>query len=168
MTAEEKSPLERRLDRLTRGLALFGAGVLLAYAGAVVVDALLRWIPGVSLLGLSDIGTLVLPPSLASFLPALFWQRGNIGVSLVGRALGGRSAAGLDLFGDAAALLFLLLLCAGYAAYARDLDGRHSVILEWPLAPTAWAATAILILAAIVQAVALLARLRHGVRRGAG
>ena len=167
MTAEGKRPLERRLDRLTCGLALFGAAVLLAYAGAVVVDALLRWLLGLSLLGLSDIGTLVLPPSLASFLPALFWQRGNIGVSLVGRALGDRSAVGLDLFGDAAALLFLLLLCAGYGAYARDLDGRHSVILEWPLAPTAWAATAILALAVAVQAVALHARLRRVAAPGA-
>jgi len=85
----------------------------------------------------------------------------------MGRVLGARSAVGLDLFGDAAALLFLLLLCTGYAAYARDLDGRHSVILEWPLAPTAWAATALLALAAVVQAVALLRRLRRAGPPGA-
>ena len=161
MTASGRRPLERWLDRLTRGLAALGTGLLLAYAGAVVADALLRWLIGMSLLGLSDIGALLLPVSLASFLPALFWQRGNIGVSLVGRALGGRSAIGLEFFGDAAALLFLLLVCAGYAAYALDLDGRHSVVLEWPLAPGAWAATAVLAFAAVVQGAALLLRRRR-------
>ncbi|RMD88782.1 MAG: TRAP transporter small permease subunit [Alphaproteobacteria bacterium] len=168
MTAGRPGTGEGRMDRLTRRLAVLGGVALLAYAAAVVVDALLRWLIGLSILGLADVGALMLPVILASFLPALMWRRGNIEVSLLGHVLGARRGAAADIFADGATFLFLLLLLGGYADYLSGLGGRHSVILEWPLWPATAVACGLLAVTAGVQLVALGARIRRYRRDGRG
>ncbi|MFQ5347569.1 MAG: TRAP transporter small permease subunit [Rhodothalassiaceae bacterium] len=166
MTAGRAGTGERPLDRLTRRLAVLGGVALLAYAAAVVIDALLRWLFDLSILGLADIGALVLPVIVASFLPALMWRRGNIEVNLLGHFLGARRGAVADIFADAATFLFLLLLLGGYLDYLSGLGGRHSVILEWPLWPATAAACGLLAVTTGVQLMALRERVRRCRREG--
>ena len=84
-------------------------------------------------------------------MPALFMERGNITVSLLGRALGRRAWHWLDIFGQTLALIFIGAVALGYGRYAADLEGRHTVIIALELEPAAWAATALLGLAALAQ-----------------
>jgi len=161
----ETERVEPALRRVAHAIAGTGVAVLLLQAASIVLDAAARWLLATPLYGMEDVNGLLIPITVASFLPALFLEGGNVTIDLLGRSLGPRLSARLDLFGQAAALLFIAGLAWQYGAYAADLGPHHSVILELPKAPAAWAVTAFLAVTAGVQlavVAASAARLRAG------
>lgn len=147
---------EGRLVESTRRLATLGVALLLAQAFAIVVDALSRALLGAPIHGLDDLNRLLIPVTVTTFLPSLFAGRGNIAVDLLGRAFGARASARFEVFGQTMALVFIAVIAWHHGVYAAGLDGRHTVILAWPLAPTAWIATALMALTVAVQAAVVL------------
>lgn len=161
---------EAGLRRAAHAIAGTGVAVLLLQAGAIVLDAGARWLAGKPLYGMEDVNGLLIAVTVASFLPALFLERGNVTIDLLGRQLRPRAARALDLFGQIAALVFILGLAWQYGAYAAALGPRHTVILELPKAPAAWAVTGLLVLTVLMQLAVVasgVARLRAA-RTGAG
>jgi len=156
--------LEAGLRRLARVVAGIGVAVLLLQAATIVLDAGARWLLGAPLHGMEDVNSLVIGATIASFLPALFMERGNITIMLLGRALGPRASAWLDLFGQVLALAFILLLAWQYIDYAADLGPRHSVILKLPKQPAAWAAALLVALAGVMQLAVVVTAALHAAR----
>lgn len=164
----ESDRLDARLRRIAHGLAALGVGVLLVQAFSIVLDAAARWLIATPLYGMEDVNTLLIGVTVASFLPALFMERGNVTIDILGRSLGPAAGARLDAFGQALAFVFIAGLAWQYGDYAADLDTRHSVILELPKRPAAWAATGFIALAAGFQAIVVavsFARLRSSARK---
>lgn len=152
-------PAESKLAGATRMLATAGVALLLVQAFAIVVDALARAVAGAPIHGLDDLNRLLIPVTVTSLLPSLFAGRGNISVDLLGRALGERAGARLEVFGQSLALVFIAVLAWHYGLWAAALGERHTVIVEWPLAPAAWIATGFLALTVLVQAAVVVGRL---------
>jgi len=149
--------LDARLRRMAHALAALGVGVLLAQAFSIVLDAASRWLFATPLHGMEDVNALLIGVTVASFLPALFMERGNVTIDILGRSLSPVARARLDLFGQLLAFVFIAGLAWQYGDYAAALDARHSVILELPKRPAAWAATAFIAIAAVFQAVVVVA-----------
>lgn len=159
--------LDVRLRRLAHVIAAIGVGVLLMQAFAIVLDAASRWLFATPLYGMEDVNSLLIGVTVASFLPALFMERGNVTIDILGRSLGVAARARFDAFGQLLAFVFIAGLAWQYGDYAADLDGRHSVILELPKRPAAWGAAVFIAVAALFQAVvvfATAARLRPPAR----
>lgn len=153
--------LDAGLRRATATLAGIGVALLLVQAFAIVIDALARWLFSMPIHGMEDVNGLLIAVTVVSFLPALFMERGNVTITLLGRMVGPRISRLLDAFGQVLAFVFIALVAWQYGEYAATLNGWHTVIIELPKAPAAWAATALLCLAALVQAfVALYSLLR--------
>lgn len=152
------------LARFAQGLAVIGVAALLAQACGIVIDALLRSVFGSPIHGLEDINLLLIPVTVASFLPVLVLARGHVRVDLLGRRLSRGAARRLDLFGHLGAFVFLLLLAYGYFDHARALGTQHTVIIELPLRPAAFAAAVFIALAALFEGVVLIRLL---LRKGA-
>lgn len=161
--------LHARLRRLAQAIAAIGVGVLLLQAFAIVLDAASRWLFSTPLYGMEDVNTLLIGATVTSFLPALFMERGNVTIDILGRSLSPYARTLLDLFGQLLAFVFIAGLAWQYADYATDLDARHSVILELPKRPAAWASAALIALAAVLQAVVVavsFARLKDSTASG--
>jgi len=149
--------LDARLRGIARGLAALGVGVLLIQAFAIVLDATARWLIATPLYGMEDVNALLIGVTVSSFLPALFMERGNVTIDILGRSLGDAARARLELLGQLLAFVFITVLAWQYGDYAADLDARHSVILELPKRPAAWAAAVFIAIAAVFQAVVVVA-----------
>lgn len=151
----EQSTLDRvdaGLRRAASRLAGLGVALLLVQAFAIVLDALTRWLFSTPIHGMEDVNGLLIAVTVVSFLPALFMERGNVTITLLGRALGPRAARFLDAFGQVLAFVFIALVAWQYGDYAANLNDWHTVIIELPKAPAAWAATLLLCLTAALQA----------------
>jgi len=156
--------IESTLRRFARAVAAVGVAVLLLQAVSIVLDAGARWLLDTPLRGMEDVNSLVIGVTVASFLPALFMERGNITITLLGRALGPRVSAWFDVFGQILAFVFIGLLAWQYGDYAAELGARHSVILELPKKPAAWAATLLIGLAALMQLAVVAVKTAHAIR----
>lgn len=149
-----------RLERLraavihaSRVLSWVAVCALLLVCTAVLVDVALRWVLNRPLHGLEDVTALVITVAVAACLPAGFALGTNITVRVAGRALGTRGAACFDAFGQVFSLAFVALVAWQLVVYAGDVAARKSLILGLPIAPAWRAAAALVVLAALVQAV---------------
>lgn len=127
---------ERLVRRASSFLATGGAALLLLYAMTSVVDVAMRGAVGKPIHGLEDIATLVIPVIAASFIPYVTIERANIRATVIGRRLGPKTSARLDLFGDAVLLAFLAIVAFQFAAYAIDARQQTTMILLAPVAPS--------------------------------
>lgn len=144
--------IDRTLRRAASSLAAVGVGVLLLQGASIVIEALARWLFDMPLHGLEDANLILLPVTIASFMPALFLERGNVAIDLLGLTLGPRTSAWLTVFGQTGALIFVALIAREYAIYASMLENRHTVIVELPKQPTAWIAAGIFVATVVLQA----------------
>jgi len=143
--------MDRRLRHAAHLFAAGGVAVLLLQAFSIVLDATVRWLFDRPLHGMDDANSIVIAITITSFLPALFMDRGNVTITLLGRMLGPRISAWMDVFGQTLALAFIAIVAWQYGAYAVDLHGQHTVIIELPKKPAAWLAAGSISLTALLQ-----------------
>lgn len=152
-----------RLDHWTRLVMTIGFLGLVVIALLTTWDALARWLWLPRLPGYSDLGQVVYACIIATCFPAGLLQDHNITIRFLGRALGRRATAWLEVLGAAATLAFFALLVWQFALLTADLqkNGRVTPTLEMPLAPWWWLATAIMACTVPVQIWVLHERLRR-------
>jgi TRAP-type C4-dicarboxylate transport system permease small subunit len=156
--------LKQRARQLTQGIALIGLCCLLLQATAIVIDVLLRWIFNSPLFGMEDINQLLLAVILASFFPALLIEGSNITIDFLGRSLGSKVAAWLDVFGQLITLLLFIIVSWQLAVYASEVKTQTTLILQLPVAPSWWLATSLITLCIPVQAIVASVHLMTAVR----
>lgn len=157
MTAEA---MDRTSPGFERGLAL-GANLVsvLAVAGmlagalVVVADVLARWLLGTAIVALNEVMSQLFAMAIAATLPAGAARRVNLKVDLIGFAIAPRLNAWLTLIGSLMlAAMFALLAWRIWTLGLRfHTQGRASLILQWPLAPTYFFVCAAMAIAALVQ-----------------
>lgn len=147
------------LDSATRILALIGFAGLVAICLVTMYDGLARyfWLPRVH--GFRDFGEVIFAVLIACCFPIGLLRNQNIAVTFLGKALGPRMNALLNLFAAVVTLLGFALIA--YALYVRTggLGTRATRTGFMLVAPWAWAATIIMVSAVIVQVWIVLARI---------
>lgn len=152
--------IERSVRRVSAGIATVGVALLALYAFATVTDVALRAAIGRPIHGFEDIASLVIPVIAASFIPYVTICRANAGVNIVGRRLGSKAAARLDLFGHLTLLAFLAVAAAQFAAFTFDARALTTMILRAPMIPSLAVVSLLLFFSVIAQALVIAAERR--------
>lgn len=139
-----------------RFLAWAAVLVLLAASLAITLDVALRFLFSSPLHGLEDIVSLIVIIAVTACFPAAFALRTNITVRMLGKALGPAVSARLELFGQAVALVFIVLVAWQLWQHVGDQAGRVSFILALPVQWAWQVAASLAVVAAIVQAIVVL------------
>ncbi|WP_428925896.1 TRAP transporter large permease subunit [Marinibacterium sp. SX1] len=156
MTEAAAAALPRAPAILDRsGAALSALAVLGMLLGALVIvtDVLLRWLMGSAVVALNEVMSHVFAVAVAATLPAGAVRRVNLRVDLLGRQIGERLSEWLTLCGSLLLALFFGLLAWHIwgQAVKFQAQGRATLLLNWPLAPTSYAVAAALWMAVAVQ-----------------
>lgn len=139
-------------------IALIGAVAIMAMAGAVVVDVLMRWVFSAPILGVDDLGRYNLAVIVVSFFPVCLVGGHFVTIRFVGRALGSKRALWLEVVGGTATLFIFALLAwqfFRFTLYDVTLTGLDTPVLEIPQAPWWWVVTIIIVLCVPIQIVVL-------------
>ena len=157
--------LQALIGRWTRAIATIGFVGLLLVALLTTVDVLLRWAAKMPIRGLMDINQLVFIIGVASCMPLVVAEKGNISIRFVGEKIGPRTAAWLDAFASAALLAFVAMI--GWQLVVHTMEVMASKRTTWHLriqvAPYWTIATALVLMCIPVQLVAFLIDLLHAV-----
>jgi TRAP-type C4-dicarboxylate transport system permease small subunit len=148
----------RVLGPATNWIALIGALAILAMAGAVVVDVLMRWIFNAPILGVDDFAAFNLAVIVASFFPICLVGGHFVTIRFVGKALGERRALWLEVLGAVATTFIFALLAwqfVRFTWYDVTLTGLATHVLEIPQAPWWWIVTTIVVICVPIQLVVL-------------
>lgn len=150
------------LDRASGWISV--AAVLGLLAGAIVVaaDVLMRWTTGSAVVALNEVMAQVFAIAAAATLPLGARRRVNLTVDLTAPWIGTRLGAWLAVVGAALLALFFAVLAAGIWATGVKFhaQGRETLILQWPLAPTCFVVAAMLWLSTALQAVHVVGDIR--------
>ena len=145
--------LARRIDRLTRLIALAGFSGLVVMVLLTVYDGAARYLGMPQVSGFRDDGELVYPIVIASCFPAVLLRQKNVTIRLLGNQLGKRGNMVLEAMSGVMTLAFFGILAWQFLKltlyYAEA--GRTTPTIELPLAPTLWLAFAIMALCVPVQ-----------------
>ena len=161
----------RSLGQGANWIALIGALAILAMAGAVVVDVLMRYIFNSPILGVDDFAAFNLAVIVASFFPICLVGGHFVTIRFVGKALGERRALWLEAFGGIATTFVFILLAwqfMRFTWYDVTLTGLATHVLEIPQAPWWWVVTTIIVICVPIQLVVLtesIIRAVHGIPR---
>lgn len=143
------TPAER-ISALVSVLAVLG---MLAGAVVVVADVLMRWLAQSPVVALNEVMSQVFAMAVAATLPAGAARRVNLRVDLLGPLMSARLTAWLTVAGSALMALFFALLAWkiwGSAIKFHD-QGRATLLLAWPIAPTYFFVAAAMAAATIAQ-----------------
>lgn len=142
---------------------------MLTGAMVVVADVLLRWLAGTAIVALNEVMSQVFAIAIAATLPAGAARRVDLRVDLLGFSIGPRLGGWLTLAGSVLlALLFSILAWRIWGLGLRfHAQGRETLILLWPIAPTYFLVAAAMVVAALVH-LANAARDLMALRRPAG
>ena len=134
---------------------------MLTGAMVVVADVLLRWLAGSAVVALNEVMSQVFAVAIAATLPAGAARRVDLRVDLLGFSIGPRLNGWLTLAGSTLlALLFAILAWRIWDLGLRfHAQGRETLILMWPIAPTYF-------LVAIAMACAAMVQLANAARDG--
>ncbi|MCA0871511.1 TRAP transporter large permease [Seohaeicola saemankumensis] len=152
-------------------LAVLG---MLAGALVIVADVLLRWLAGSAVVALNEVMSQVFAIAVAATLPAGAVRRINLKVDLLGGQTGARLTGWLSVAGSL--LLAVLFAVLAWFVLAQALkfhaQGRATLLLNWPLAPTGFLVAGALALATLAQlrnaALDVIAVRREPARGGTG
>src|SRR5580765_1097678 len=128
--------LERLTLSATRALSVLGLIALMGLAAMTLADGLLRWLAHRPIEGVRDIGGLAIAVAIASCLPVVLVERGNIAIRL-----GGLVHPSLARVLDAIAAVAVCAVLAAAAwqlwIYAAKLARGHETtfVLQIPTAP---------------------------------
>ncbi len=148
----------RVLGPATNWIALIGALAILAMAGAVVVDVLMRYVFNSPILGVDDFASFNLAVIVASFFPICLVGGHFVNIRFVGKALGERRALWLEVLGAVATtFIFALLACqfVRFTWYYVTLTGLATHVLEIPQAQWWLIVTTIVVICVPIQLVVL-------------
>ncbi len=145
-------------DQFSAGLSALAVLGMLCGALVIVADVLLRWLAGSAVVALNEVMGQVFAMAVALTLPAGAVGRVNLKVDLLARHFGPHLTRGLAVTGSALLALFFAILAWktwGLAVKYHD-QGRQTLLLQWPLAPTYFVVS-------IAMGVAALAQVRNAV-----
>jgi tripartite ATP-independent transporter DctM subunit len=145
-------------NRFSAGLSALAVLGMLCGALVIVADVLLRWLAGSAVVALNEVMGQVFAMAVALTLPAGAVGRVNLKVDLLARHFGPHLTRGLAVTGSALLALFFAILAWktwGLAVKYHD-QGRQTLLLQWPLAPTYFVVS-------IAMGVAALAQVRNAV-----
>ena len=150
--------LRERLNALTRALALVAFAALVLICLVTMYDGLARyfWLPRVP--GFRDFGEVIFAVLIACCFPIGLIRNQNITITFLGAWLGPRPASWLDLFSALMTLLGFVLIAWALLDRAEGLGVRTTRTGYMLVAPWAWAAAAIMVIAVLVQVWVVLAR----------
>ena len=157
--------LEKRVKKWTRTIAMIGLLGLLMQALAIVLDVGMRWLFNSPLFGMEDINGLLITVIIASFFPALLIERGNVTLNFLGTWLGPEKAEWLNAFGQFVTLLFFIVATWQLASYTLFVAPQTTLILQLPIAPAWWLATALVFLCVPVQLLVFLLHFFSAINR---
>lgn len=155
--------LNRQVMQASRVIAWLAVCGLLLISLAIMLDVLLRWLFLSPIHGLEDIVILTITVAIAACFVSSFGLRTNITVRFVGKALGPRASAWLEVFGHSLTFVFIAAVAWQLVVHASEVGAQVTFILALPLQPTWWAAAVLSIAAAVVQGLVLLAQLASAV-----
>jgi len=146
--------LERLTLTATRALSVVGLIALMGLATMTLADGLLRWLLNRPIEGVRDLGGLAIAVAIASCLPVVLSERGNITIRLgasldplLGRVLD--ALAALAVAAILAAVAWQIWIYAAKLGHARET----TFVLQIPVAPFWYGVDVILWFAVLVQLV---------------
>jgi len=155
--------------RAAQVLAVLGLLVLIGFAGATLLDGLLRSVANHPIELVDDIGSYVVAGAVAACFPLAQLRHANITIEILGIALGPRVRQALRAFAAvlvAATMVAIARQLVIYAAHEAS-GGDTSVMLGIPTSPFWYVVAAMFVIAAAAQllvAVLELARCRGPAR----
>jgi TRAP-type C4-dicarboxylate transport system permease small subunit len=143
----------QRMLKVSRAMALVGFFGLLVLALMTTLDIGSRWLFGLPIHGVNDVSAIVMAVVIAACVPANLAARQNITVEFLGNALGPRCKAFLDAFGGLFTLAFVAVMACQFIPYSMEVtrSGQTTWVLQLPVAPGWWIATALLLVSVPVQ-----------------
>lgn len=150
------------LATFAKASACTGVGLFFAVAVLSVGEILVRWILRVSFIGLSDVAAIGTVIGVAACFPQCAVARGHLSLQILnGVRLPPAARQALDLLGIALTALAFFLIARQLWIYGADLAraGNVSLMLKLPMGPVWQAAGVLLMIAACVEALALVQRL---------
>lgn len=154
----------RAFGQLAAGIGLV---CLLALSTAILCDAFMRSAFNKPIFGLSDFVEIVTPVIVAACLPLALFERQNITIRFLGRALPARAGQVVELFGNLVALLVIIGIAWELGRYTAGIlaNDQHTWLLRIPVGPSWTLASTLIVLCIPVQALVCLetwADLRRG------
>ena len=136
--------LERPFLLLSRGAAIVGVLFLLMVAGLSVLDILTREAIGQPIRGAGDIAGLLTIIIIAACFPAGLMERRQIKVTFLGSILPRGANRALEVFSALMTGLMFLAMAYYVTLHAQRVSASHeyTMVLNWPIAPWWWVATA--------------------------
>jgi len=136
--------LERRFLFVARIAAMIGALFLLLVAGLSVVDIATREVSGQPIRGAGDIAQRLTILIIAACFPAGLLERRQIKVTFLGSILPRIANRALEIFGALLTGLMFLAMANYVTLHAQRVSASHeySMVLNWPIAPWWWVASA--------------------------
>ena len=152
------SKLANLSETVTGAVATLAVLGLLLGAMVVVVDVMLRWLTGGGVVALNEVMGQMFAMAVAATLPAGVARRVNLRVDLLAGHFGPRLSHILSVASSLSlALFFGALSYYVWLLAMRFLrQGRETLILEWPIAPTYIFASVVMGFALLAQIVLLL------------
>lgn len=147
------------LDAATRLLALIGFASLVAICLVTMYDGLARYVGLPRVPGFRDFGEVIFAVLIASCFPIGLLRNQNIAITFLGAALGRRANAILNLFAAVLVLAGFLIIGIALVDRSAGLGDRMTRTGYMLVSPWAWAATAIMLSAILVQMWVVLARI---------
>lgn len=136
--------LERWFLFISRGAAIIGVAFLLMIAGLSVVDIVTREVTGYPIRGAGDLAALLTIIIIASCFPAGLLERRQIKVTFLGTTLPRGANRALEVFGALMTGLMFLAIAYHVTLHAQRMTASHqfTMVLNWPIAPWWWIASA--------------------------
>ena len=147
------SATEHAIDRVCDTIATLGFMGLVFIAFLTMIDVVLRYLNLARFEGLKDLTEIAFAVVVASCFPAGLKKGNAVTVNLLGKALGDRWHAWLDVIGACAMLVLFALFAWQFTALTLQFQhaGRTTSTLEWPIAPVWWVVAGLMMAAALVQ-----------------
>jgi TRAP-type C4-dicarboxylate transport system permease small subunit len=149
---------ERIARHFARALAVAGLGLLLCFAVATIADGLLRYLVARPIDAVRDIGGMVAAVAVASCIPLVMLDRGNITIKFIASFVGRRAGRVADFVASILVELVLIGMAWQFYRFAAQAarDGIATWMLHVPTAPFWWVATGLIWVAVAMQALVTL------------
>lgn len=146
------------LDLATRWLAIVGFAGLVVICLMTMYDGLARYAGITRIPGFRDFGEVIFAVLIASCFPAGLLHNQNITITFLGKALGPRAHAALNLLSALVVLAGFAIICWALIDRTAGLGDRTTRTGYMLVAPWAWTATAIMCVTIPIQVWVTLAR----------
>lgn len=151
--APAPTALETTIDRAVDTIAAVGFLCLVFIAFMTMIDVVLRYLNLARLDGLKDLTEVAFAVVVASCFPAGLKKGNAVTVQLLGKALGDRWHAWLDVIGAAVMLALFVIFAWQFTdlTLLYQAAGRTTSTLEWATAPVWWMVSGLMGMSVLVQ-----------------